>query len=121
MTRWITTFFYALMFACAALPVQGAASVGASVLTTVAVAAVGAESQDVGEHGAPTSKASSDPSGLGSTPNDSNTPEVPELFFEAFTRLALPVHTAEVPPSIAVPMSPHPFLKGLQRPPRKLA
>ncbi|CAN5169282.1 hypothetical protein BH11PSE10_BH11PSE10_12630 [soil metagenome] len=113
MTRWFTTLLYALMLACAALPVQAAAA----VMATVAVAGVDAGSQDTGEHGLLSAEAA-DP---GVSSNDGNMPEVPELFFEDLPCLALPVQTAEAPPSIAVPLSPHPFLKGPQRPPRTAA
>lgn len=113
MTRWFTTFLYALMLACAALPAQAAAG----ALSTVAVATADAELQDTVEYGTLIAEAIElDPSS-----NDSNSPEVPELFFESLARLALPVQMAEVPPSIAVPLSPHPYLKGLQRPPRAQA
>ena len=109
MTRWFTTLLYALMLACAALPVQAAA------MANVAVASVLADSQDTGDHQAPGVEAAE------ASSNDNNTPEVPELFFEALPHLVLPMQTAEVPPSIAVPLSPHPFLKGPQRPPRAAA
>jgi hypothetical protein len=117
MTRWFTTLLYALMLACAALPAQAAVGAGAGVLTAVGLVAVDAASNDTDERAA----LSADAADGTSSSNDSSTPEVPELFFEALPRLALPVQTAEVPLSIAVPMSPHPFLKGPQRPPRSRA
>ena len=110
MTRWFTTLLYALMLACAALPVHAAAA-------TVAVVCVDTESQDT-DLQAPLSAASAD---LSPSSNDGNAPEVPELYFEPLPRLALSAQTAEAPPSMAVPLSPHPFLKGPQRPPRAVA
>jgi len=114
MTRWLTTLLYALMLACAALPLHAAPGAGLGALTTGVAVSADAASQDADEEGV----LSAEVSVLSSSSNDSNPPEVPELFFDTLPRLSLPVQTAEVTPNIAVPLSPHPFLKGLQRPPR---
>ena len=108
MTRWFTALLYALMLACAALPVQAAA------LANVAVASAVADGQDGGEQTALSADAADASSNDGAA-------EVPELFIERMAGLVLPARMAEAPPSIAVPLSPHPFLKGPQRPPRAAA
>jgi len=115
MTRWFTALLYALMLACVALPVHAAAAAGGPALVSVATVSADGESQDTGEQGV-LSVDASDPR---PSSKDGNTPEVPELFFDALPRLTLPLLAAEMPLSIAVPLSPHPFLKGLQRPPRR--
>ena len=109
MTRWFTTLLYALMLACAALPVNAAAA----MMAAVGEASMVTDSQDAEKLLAP----STEPSDMSSS-NDGNAPEVPELFFEPLPHLALPVQMNETPPSIAAALSPHPFLKGPQRPPR---
>ena len=116
MTRWFTTLLYALMLACAALPVHAAALANGAVAGAFdnVVETAAADSQGTSEQAAVSADVADASSNDGAA-------EVPELFFERMVGLVLPARMAEAPPSIAVPLSPHPFLKGPQRPPRVAA
>ena len=119
MSRWFTILLYALMLACAALPLHAAAVAWTPAAAEASAPAESsdAESPDASAHRGPGTEVA-DPD---ASSNDSNTPELPELFFATLPRLALLVPTAQVPSSMAAPLRPHPCLKGPQRPPRATA